>query len=114
MKGFKQGAQVGKGVMEHGEVMGFARGGQVKKDVSGDFVMKTKKMDSMDDGNMPKTEGDSEQEKEAGGRAKVRPGYKEGGQVKGYRRCMKGGKMHYMKGGVAHVMKGGKMCPMAR
>ena len=50
-----------------GEKMGFAKGGRVK-----------------DTGNMPaKKDGDSAQEKEAGGRGKLRPGYEKGGYQKG-------------------------------
>jgi hypothetical protein len=73
MKGFKQGAQCGTGVASHGEAMGFKKGGRVKV---------------KDTGNMPaKPDGDSQQEKEAGGRPKVRPGYKKGGKA-----MKKGGK----------------------
>lgn len=88
---------------EAGEKMGFARGGAVK-----------------DTGNMPATKGDSQQEIEAGGRAKVRPGYKHGGKKK---KAMKGGHMESKapqkmpknvkkRGGSAHASKyahGGKM-----
>lgn len=50
---------------KEGEKMGFAKGGRVK-----------------DTGNMPaKKDGDSAQEKEAGGRGKLRPGYKHGGKM---------------------------------
>lgn len=97
MKGFKTGAQTGAGVESHGRAMGFMKGGPVKV---------------KDTGNMPaKPQGDSEQEKEAGGRPKVRPGYMKGGAVKGYtKKMMEGGKVGYMKGGKAYMMKGGKMC----
>jgi len=111
MKGFKQGAQTHPGLAEAGAAMGFAKGGQVKKDVSSNFKMTTKQADTMDHGNMPATEGDSEQEKEAGGRKRVRPGYKEGGKVEGYTRCNMGGKVCYKKGGKVYMMKGGKMVP---
>ena len=46
-----------------GAKMGFARGGQVK-----------------DTGLMPASKGDSQQEIEAGGRKKLKPGYKKGGK----------------------------------
>jgi len=46
-----------------GEKMGFARGGQVK-----------------DTGLMPAAKGDSQQEIEAGGHGKLKPGYKRGGK----------------------------------
>lgn len=111
MKGFKTGAQTG-GLSEAGEAMGFMKGGQVKKNPeSPQFRMKTEKTGNKSDhGNMPKTEGDNEQMKEAGGRGKVRPGYMKGGHVAdGYRKVMQGGAVHYMKGGKAYVMKGGKM-----
>lgn len=113
MKGFKQGAQTHPGLAEAGEAMGFARGGQVKKTpASKDFQMTTKQADTMDHGNMPKTEGDSEQEKEAGGRERVRPGYAEGGKVTdGYTKCNMGGKVCYKKGGKVYMLKGGKMTP---
>ena len=113
MKGFKQGAQCGTGVAAHGKAMGFAKGGQVKN-TSGEFVMKTSKMDSMDTGVQPARKGRNQAEIEAGGTGRLLPGYKEGGKVKGYtQKMMKGGKMCYMKGGKAYMMKGGKMCPMA-
>lgn len=83
MKGFKQGAQTGAGVEAHGKAMGFAKGGQVKgKNTSGEFVMKTKKMDSMDDGVQPAKEGANQQMKEAGGTGRLRPGYKKGGKAR--------------------------------
>ncbi len=50
---------------EAGEKMGFARGGQVK-----------------DTGLMPASKGDSQQDIEAGGRKKLKPGYKHGGKSK--------------------------------
>jgi hypothetical protein len=112
MKGFKQGAQTHPGLTEAGEAMGFAKGGQVKKNPeSPEFRMKTEKTGNPSDhGNMPKTEGDSEQEKEAGGREKVRPGYAEGGKVTdGYKKCNMGGKVCYKKGGKVYMLKGGKM-----
>ena len=112
MKGFKTGAQTGQGVESHGKAMGFAKGGQVKN-TSGEFVMKTEKMNSMDHGVQPAKKGVTAQEQEAGGTGRLRPGYKEGGAVKGYtQKMMKGGKACYMKGGKAYMMKGGKMCPM--
>lgn len=81
MEGFKKGAQTG-GLESHGKAMGFKKGGYVASNTSGEFVMKTKKQATMDHGNMPaKKDGDSEQEKEAGGRAKVRPGYRKGGKA---------------------------------
>ena len=49
---------------KEGAKLGFAKGGQVK-----------------DTGNMPATKGDSQQEIEAGGRGKLRPGYKKGGKT---------------------------------
>jgi len=109
MKGFRQGAQVGEGVTSHGEAMGFAKGGHVKQ--SPQFLMKTKKTGNKSDhGVQPaKPDGDNEMDKEAGGTGRLKPGYKRGGKVDGYRKVMKGGQARYMKGGVAHVMKGGKM-----
>ena len=63
MEGFKKGAQPGAGVESHGKAMGFAKGGKV---TSGEFVMKTSKMDSMDDGVQPARKGRNQQEVEAG------------------------------------------------
>lgn len=91
---FKQGGHFDS-LYESGKKMGFAKGGAVK-----------------DTGNMPaKADGDSQQEKEAGGRAKTRPGYKAGGKK---RKMKRGGKTKdgYKKGGLAHASKaakGGKM-----
>ncbi len=73
MKGFKTGAQTGAGVASHGEAMGFKRGGQVKQ---------TTPLPVKDRALMPATKkGDSAQEKAAGGRGKLKPGYKHGGTV---------------------------------
>jgi len=75
--------------------MGFMKGGQVK-----------------DTGLMPASKGVTDQDKEAGGHGKLKPGYKKEGKVTdGYRKVMKGGKMCYMKGGKTYMMKGGKMHP---
>lgn len=51
---------------KEGAKLGFAKGGQVK-----------------DTGNMPASKGDSQQEIEAGGHGKLKPGYKKGGKMKG-------------------------------
>jgi len=64
MKGFKQGAQCGTGVVSHGSAMGFAKGGQVK-----------------DPGVMPASKGTTAQEQEAGGHGRLKPGYMHGGKV---------------------------------
>jgi len=112
MKGFKQGAQVGEGIVSHGETMGFKHGGQVKK--MGGGTMKTKVTGNPSDtGVQPaKPDGDNEMEKEAGGTGRLKPGYKRGGKVDGYRKVVKGGRTQYMKGGKAYAMKGGKMHAM--
>lgn len=74
-----------------GEKMGFAKGGRVK-----------------DTGNMPaKKDGDSQQEKEAGGRGKLRPGYKKGGYKKGGKKA-KTGKQKMAAKGVAKLNSGDK------
>lgn len=111
MSEFKQGGHFDS-LYEAGAKMGFAKGGVVK-----------------DTGNMPAIRGDSQQEIEAGGRAKTSPGYKHGGKVmskkdymmkhggstKGYgeyrKKMMKGGKMEdgYMEGGHAKVKANKKM-----
>lgn len=106
MDGFKKGAQTDPGLSRLGKVLGFAKGGQAKN-TSGEFVMKTKGMDSMDDGVQPARKGRNQQEVEAGGTKRMTPGYKEGGYVK----CKKGGMTAYKKGGKYYMMKGGKMCP---
>jgi len=108
MKGFKQGAQTG-GLESHGKAMGFKKGGQVKgKNTSGEFVMKTKKQATMDDGVQPARRGRNQQEVDAGGTKRMTPGYKKGGYVK----CMKGGHVAYRKGGKYYTMgKGGSMKP---
>lgn len=105
MEGFKKGAQPGAGVESHGKSMGFAHGGQVKS--SPQFLMKTGKMDSMDDGVQPARKGRNQQEVEAGGTKRMTPGYNEGGYVK----CSHGGRAAYKKGGKYYLMKGGKMHP---
>lgn len=86
---------------KQGEKMGFAKGGQVKK------------MDSMDHGVQPARKGRNQQEVEAGGTPKLKPGFKKGGKAK---KKMKGGHMKSKankkmpkdvrkKGGLAHASK---------
>jgi hypothetical protein len=87
-----------------GERLGFKKGGAVKKMGK----MKTSKQDSMD---QPAKKGTSQQEIEAGGTPKLRPGYKGGGKAKKGKEKMaeKGAKRlarakkGYQKGGEVEV-----------
>jgi len=63
-----------------GGKMGYAYGGQVKN-TSSQFKMKKGKMDSMDTGNQPARRGRNQQEVEAGGTKRLKPGYMKGGGV---------------------------------
>ncbi len=82
MEGFKQGAQTGPGLVEHGQRMGFKVGGHVK--ASPDFVMKTEKQATMDNANLPRRAKDApdERTKEMGDQSPVEPGFKKGGKAK--------------------------------
>lgn len=67
----------------HGKRMGYAYGGRVK-DTSGEFKAKRGKQDSMDHGVQPARRGKnarSQQEREAGGTGRLKPGLKKGGKV---------------------------------
>lgn len=68
--------------VNHGQRLGFKTGGHVKPPASADMHMRTEKQQSNDHGLMPASEGTSEEEKEAGGTPKLRPGYKKGGKAK--------------------------------
>jgi len=80
-----------------GERLGFKKGGAVKK--TGQGTMKTSKQNSMDHGNQPAKKGTSQQEIEAGGTPKLRPGYKKGGRSakKGQEKMAEKGKSELKK-----------------
>ncbi len=78
----KHGGSVHDRLKHEGGKMGYSYGGTVKK-TSADFVMKTGKQDTMDHGVQPAQTGRNQQEVEAGGNKRLKPGYKKGGNVKG-------------------------------
>lgn len=89
--------------LAHGQRMGFKTGGHVKQG-----PMVTKSMDSMDHGVQPaKSDGDSQQDKEAGGTKRMKPGYAKGGSKSRHvGRMRKAGA--YAKGGSTSKRKGRK------
>lgn len=74
---------------KQGKKLGFAKGGYA--------VIVRGPMDSMDDGVMPAHKGRTQQEIEAGGSKRMKPGYADGGTVSA--RELKAGRVH-------HVLKG--------
>ncbi len=110
----KRGGSVHDNLKREGGKMGYAYGGQVK-DTSGEFKEKRGKMDSMDTGNQPARKGRNQQEVEAGGTKKLKPGYMHGGGVHSVRDRTKGkGKSRRgfpasvkAKGGLARYAAGG-------
>lgn len=72
-----------------GKKMGYAYGGQVK-DTSGEFKQKRGKQDTMDSGVQPARRGRTQQEIEAGGTKRLKPGFKQGGKVAGAPRAAAG------------------------
>lgn len=75
-----------------GKEMGYAYGGYAKaKDVSAEFKEKRGPQDTMDTGVQPARRGRTQQEIEAGGTKRLKPGLK------------KGGKVRYQKGGEVEV-----------
>lgn len=110
VRGYMRGGSVKKDSMHgklksEGEKMGYAYGGTVKK-TSAQFKMKKGKMNSMDHGVQPAQKGRNQQEVEAGGNKRLKPGYKKGGvcrvrMAKGTTRAKKGGLMKYAEGGLA-------------
>jgi len=86
VRGYQRGGRVKKDSMHgkltrEGEKMGFAYGGQVKN-TSSEFVAKRGKQKTMDHGVQPAQEGRNQQEVEAGGNKRLKPGYKKGGTIK--------------------------------
>lgn len=90
-----------------GAKMGYAYGGQVKpSNTSSQFVAKRGKQDTMDHGVQPARKGRTQQEVEAGGTKRLKPGFKHGGvckvrMAKGTTRAHKGGLAKYAAGGLA-------------
>ena len=67
-----------------GGKMGYAYGGQVKQsNTSAEFVAKRHKQDTMDHGVQPARKGRTQQEVEAGGTKRLKPGFRKGGVIKG-------------------------------
>lgn len=98
MKGFKKMGELLGDQYASGSRMGFAKGGQVKQ--SPQFKQKTEKQDSMDHGVQPaKPDGDSQQQKEAGGTKRLKPGYRKGGKAvkKGGKKLTKADKHRELK-----------------
>lgn len=87
-----------------GAKMGYAYGGQVKN-TSAEFVAKRGKQDTMDHGVQPARKGRTQQEVEAGGTKRLKPGFKKGGGVCRVRMPKnvkaKGGLAKYAAGGLA-------------
>lgn len=79
MKGFKTKDEHFAHEVSVGRKLGFKTGGKV---TSGEFDMKKGTQDSMDHGVQPAKEGTSQQEIEAGGTKKLRPGYEKGGEAR--------------------------------
>lgn len=85
VRGYQRGGRVKKNSMHgkltrEGEKMGYAYGGQVKN-TSAEFVAKRGKQKTMDHGVQPAQKGRNQQEVEAGGNKRLKPGYKKGGGV---------------------------------
>jgi len=114
MEGFKKMSELLGDQISHGSRLGFKHGGHVaQSNTSSQFLQKTKKQNSMDSGVQPANEGTTEQDKEAGGTPKLKPGYKKGGKAmmsKGAYRKKHGGSMKgykkYMEGGLAASKEG--------
>jgi hypothetical protein len=76
------GGSVHDRLKHEGGKMGYKYGGQVKN-TSAEFVEKHGKQDTMDHGVQPAQTGRNQQEVEAGGNKRLKPGYKKGGYMKG-------------------------------
>ena len=89
---------------KEGAKMGYAYGGRVKN-TSSEFVQKRGKQKTMDHGVQPAQKGRNQQEVEAGGNKRLKPGYKKGGGVCRVRMPKnvkaKGGLAKYAAGGLA-------------
>jgi len=84
------GGSVHDRLRHEGAKMGYAYGGQVKEsDTSGEFKMTKGKQATMDTGVQPARKGRNQQEIEAGGTKRLKPGYNKGGGVHSVRRLHK-------------------------
>lgn len=101
------GGSVHDRLKSEGAKMGYAYGGQVKQsNTSAQFVAKRGKQKTMDTGVQPARKGRTQQEVEAGGTKRLKPGFKHGGvckvrMAKGTTRAHKGGLAKYAAGGLA-------------
>jgi hypothetical protein len=75
-----KGGAVHNKLVKHGAKLGFKYGGQVKN-TSAEFVAKKGKQDTMDDGVQPARRGRTQQEIEAGGTKRLKPGFAKGGKA---------------------------------
>lgn len=96
------GGSVHDKLKHEGGKMGYAYGGQVKN-TSSEFKAKRGKQDTMDHGVQPAQKGRNQQEIEAGGNKRLKPGYKHGGGVHRVRMP----KNVKAKGGLAKYAAGG-------
>ena len=77
-----RGGSVHDKLKSHGKEMGYKYGGYaVAKDTSSEFRAKRGKQDPMDHGVQPARRGRTQQEIEAGGTKRLKPGLKHGGRV---------------------------------
>lgn len=78
-----KGGAVHNKLRKAGAKMGYAYGGRVKPmNTSSEFKAKRGKQDTMDDGVQPARRGRNQQEIEAGGTKRLKPGFLTGGQVR--------------------------------
>lgn len=75
-----KGGSIHDKLKSEGAKMGYAYGGQVKN-TSSEFKAKRAKQATMDHGVQPAQKGRNQQEVEAGGNKRLKPGYKKGGGV---------------------------------
>lgn len=108
MRGFKEGGEVSMHdkLKAEGAKMGYAYGGRVKgMNTSAQFKQTRGKQATMDHGVQPAQKGRNQQEVEAGGNKRLKPGYKKGGGVCRVRMPKnvkaKGGLAKYAAGGLA-------------
>ncbi len=103
-----KGGSVHDKLKREGGKMGYAYGGQVKEsDTSGEFKQKRGKQKTMDTGVQPARRGRNQQEIEAGGTKRLKPGYMHGGGVHKVRAARKRmPKNVKAKGGLARYAAG--------
>ncbi len=108
------GGSVHDKLRHEGGKMGYAYGGQVKpSDTSAEFKQTRGKMNSMDTGVQPARKGRNQQEVEAGGTKRLKPGYGHGGGVHRVRDRTKG-KGRSRKGFPASVKARGGLASYAK